>query len=106
MLNAFFKNSFLSTPILLIIFNRPDVTSKVFETIRKAKPKILYVASDGPRKEEIEENKIVMQTRQIATAVDWPCKVKTLFRSKNLGCKYSVSGAIDWFLKMKSKVLF
>ena len=99
MSNTSFKNSFLSTPILLIIFNRPDVTIKVFETIRKAKPQILYVASDGPRKEKIEENKIVMQTRKIATAVDWPCKVKTLFRSKNLGCKYSVSGAIDWFFE-------
>lgn len=93
------KNNFLNTPILLIIFNRPDVTSKVFEAIRKAKPQSLYVASDGPRKVRIGEDKIVMQARKIATAVDWPCKVKTLFREKNLGCKYSVSSAIDWFFE-------
>ena len=29
--------------------------------------------------------------------IDWECEVKTLFREENLGCKYAVSGAIDWF---------
>ena len=37
------------TPILLLVFNRPDVTSQVFEAIRAAKPTNLYVASDGAR---------------------------------------------------------
>jgi len=27
------------------------------------------------------------------------CKTKFLFREKNLGCKYAVSGAIDWFFE-------
>jgi hypothetical protein len=37
--------------------------------------------------------------QRIATAVDWPCEVKTLFRSRNLGCKQAVSQAIDWFFE-------
>ncbi|MGL5078613.1 MAG: glycosyltransferase family 2 protein, partial [Waterburya sp.] len=32
------SNFQLKTPIVLIIFRRPDTTKKVFEAIRKAKP--------------------------------------------------------------------
>jgi hypothetical protein len=31
--------------------------------------------------------------------IDWKCEVKTLFREKNLGCKYLVREAIDWFFE-------
>ncbi|HZY80891.1 MAG TPA: nucleotide-diphospho-sugar transferase, partial [Cyclobacteriaceae bacterium] len=39
----------LHTPVLLVIFNRPETTKLVFEAIRKAQPPRLYVAADGPR---------------------------------------------------------
>jgi len=29
--------------------------------------------------------------------VDWECEVKTLFRTKNAGCKDNVSAAVTWF---------
>ena len=35
----------------------------------------------------------------LSSNVDWDCEVKTLFRDKNLGCKYAVSSAIDWFFE-------
>lgn len=38
-----------NVPVLFIIFKRYDTTVKVFERIREAKPKKLYVAADGPR---------------------------------------------------------
>lgn len=89
----------LNTPVLFLVFNRPDTTARVFETIRQAKPLRLYVASDGPRKDRVGEVDQVEKTRGIATAVDWPCKVTTLFRSHNLGCKNAVSEAINWFFQ-------
>ena len=39
----------MRTPVLFLVFNRPQKTAEVFEAIRKAKPIRLYVASDGPR---------------------------------------------------------
>ncbi|AGF78803.1 hypothetical protein UWK_02263 [Desulfocapsa sulfexigens DSM 10523] len=89
----------LNTAVLFLVFNRPDTTSQVFETIRKAKPPRLYVAADGPRPEYEGEAEKVINVREIATAVDWLCEVKTLFRDKNLGCKYAVSSAITWFFE-------
>lgn len=95
-----------NSPILFLVFNRPHTTERVFEVIRQARPSRLYVAADGPRANREGEVEKVTQVRKIATQVDWPCEVKTLFREKNLGCKTAVSNAISWFLSMKNKGLF
>jgi hypothetical protein len=87
----------LNTPILFLIFNRPQPTQRVFERIREMKPAKLYVAADGPRNGRPEEAGICEQTRKIIDGVDWPCEVKTLFRSENLGCGRAVSSAVSWF---------
>lgn len=89
----------LNTAVLFLVFNRPDTTAQVFQAIRKAKPPRLYVAADGPRPGCPGEAEQVIKVREIATAVDWPCEVKTLFRDKNHGCKYAVSGSITWFFE-------
>ena len=98
------KNNFvppgpLITPVLFLIFNRPDTTQQVFNAIKQAKPKQLFVAADGPRKDKEGEKEKCEQARKIIEQVDWDCEVKTLFRDKNLGCKISVSSAIDWFFE-------
>ena len=46
-----------SAPVLLITFNRPDTTRKVFDAIRKAKPSKLYIFNDGPREGNDEDKK-------------------------------------------------
>jgi hypothetical protein len=89
----------LNTPILFLIFNRSDTTQKVFDAIKKAKPKQLFIAADGPRLNKVGEIEKCRKTREIATSVDWDCEVKTLFRDKNLGCKMAISSAIEWFFE-------
>lgn len=89
----------LSSPILFIIFNRPDSTERVFQAIRRHRPSRLYIAADGPRLDKENERKLVEETRTIACKVDWPCELKTLFRSENLGCGKAVSEAISWFFE-------
>jgi GT2 family glycosyltransferase len=99
MINSSIVNNALDTPVLFIVFNRPDTTSRVFEAIRKAKPPRLYVAADGPRPDRMNDSEQITKVRKIATAVDWPCEVKTLFREKNLGCGLAVSQGITWFFE-------
>jgi len=89
----------MKTPVLFLIFNRPDTTARVFEVIRAAGPERLYVAADGPRPGREGEAGLCAETQRIAAAVDWPCEVKTLFRKDNLGCKLAVSSAITWFFE-------
>ncbi len=85
-----------SSAILFLVHCRPEPTARVFEAIRKARPRRLYVAADGPRDRPGEPGRCD-EVRAIATAIDWPCELHTLFRDTNLGCKYAVSSAIDWF---------
>ncbi len=89
----------MKTPILFLIFNRPETTRQVFAAIRKEQPAKLYVAADGPRPGRIGEHELCEEVRSIATTVDWPCEIITLFRDNNLGCKHAVSQAISWFFK-------
>ena len=89
----------MHTAILFLVFNRPDTTIRVFETIRQAKPPRLYVAADGPRKDKIGEKEKCEEVRSIIKQVDWDCEVKTLFRDNNLGCGKAVSQAITWFFE-------
>jgi hypothetical protein len=92
----------LNTAVLFLIFNRLDVTKQVFQAIRQAKPPRLYLAADGARKNtEGEAEKVIAVREYVLQNVDWDCEVKTLFRDKNLGCKYAVSGAIDWFFEQE-----
>ena len=85
--------------ILLIVFNRPQPTRRVFEAVRRARPARLYIAADGPRPDRPTDAALCAETRALVTAgVDWPCEVRTLFRDENRGCGRGPAGAIDWFL--------
>jgi hypothetical protein len=86
------------TPILFLIFNRPEITQRVFEEIKKQKPNYLFVAADGPRSHIQEDIEKCKATRDLVLkGIDWDCEVKTLFRDENLGCGLAVSEAITWF---------
>lgn len=93
------NNYSVQSPILFIIFNRPDVTQQVFDRIRTVKPSRLYVAADGPRPGNVKDTALCREARAIVDQIDWDCQLHTLFREQNKGCKVAVSGAISWFFE-------
>src|SRR5262245_16025697 len=82
-----------------MIFNRPDTTALIMQAIQSARPERFYIAADGPRGNRAGEAELCQEARRIATQVDWPCQVRTLFRDRNLGCRAAVSEAITWFFE-------
>lgn len=97
------NNSSSPTPILFLIFNRPDTTRIVFNRIREIRPERLYVAADAPREGRAKEIALCEEARRIIDDVDWPCEVKTLFRDRNLGCKQAISSALTWFFEQEER---
>ncbi len=89
--------------ILFLVFNRPELTARVFQTIRERKPSRLYVAADGPRSAKAGEWELCAQVRREVENVDWPCEVRTLYRPENLGCGRSVSEGITWFFEQEEE---
>ena len=95
----------VKSPVLFVIFNRPQFAQKVFAQIKEAKPKRLYIAADGPRSDFPDDKSLCMQARDIVSVnnIDWECEVKTLFRDENVGCKGGVSSAADWFFSLEDE---
>jgi hypothetical protein len=91
----------LNTPVLLVIFNRPETSDVAFDAIRKVKPKKLYIAADGPRKDRPDDVERCAKARDISNRVDWPCELKTLYREENLGCRAGTTGGINWMLEQE-----
>jgi hypothetical protein len=87
----------MKTPVLILIFNRPDLTSKLLSVLNKIKPTSVYVCGDGARTSVRTDVENVERTRSLISEIDWDCEVNTLYRENNLGCKESVSTGIDWF---------
>lgn len=89
-----------STPVLLIVFNRPRLTAKVLDSLAALQPTIVYVAADGPRKNNESDIRLCAETRAlIKSKVTWNCELKTRFLDENVGCGNAVSSAISWFFQ-------
>jgi hypothetical protein len=95
----------METPVLLIIFNRPQTTATVFEAIRQAKPKRLFVAADGARPDRPGEAEKCAAARAIVDRVDWDCEVQTDFAATNLGCAKRPVSAIDWVFEYADRAI-
>ena len=87
------------TPVLFLVFNRPNKARRILDAIRAYKPDRLYFACDGPRANVEDDISKVKECRELVSCVDWDCQVFTLFRNHNLGCKLAVSSAITWFFQ-------
>lgn len=84
----------IDVPVLLIFFQRPQVFSKVFNQVKKARPSILFLYQDGPRN-EFDINGII-ECRKIAEDINWDCKVYKLYQEKNFGCDPSEFISQKW----------
>ena len=89
-------------PVLMIVFNRPETTERVFSAVRQYAPERLYVSADGPRPDKPDAENCAA-VRKIFDRVDWPCEVKTRFRERNLGCRKAPPDGISWFFEQEEE---
>ncbi len=95
----------ITTPILLIGFNRPENIRHSFEAISKVQPAKLYVAIDGPREGKRGEKEKVLQVQEIVKNVDWKCETYYRFSAMNLGCGKNIPSAISWVFEKEDRVI-
>ena len=69
---------------------------KIIKVLLQVKPSKVYIASDGYRANiDAEFKKVDEERKYILANITWECEVKTLFREKDLGCKYALHGVIQ-----------
>ncbi|HUX43077.1 MAG TPA: hypothetical protein VMV83_18105 [Rectinemataceae bacterium] len=93
------------SPVVLIVFNRPDTTRRVFDAVRAARPRKLLVVADGPRQSKAGEAERCAEVRDIVSRVDWDCEVVGDFAEANQGCKRRVSSGIDWAFSLVERAI-
>src|SRR5215831_3805810 len=95
----------MRTPVALIIFNRPDVTERVFAEIAHARPRKLLVIADGPRFNRPGEAEKCTATRAIIDRVNWECEVLKNYSDVNLGCGGRESSAMIWIFEQAEEAI-
>lgn len=86
----------MKTPVLLITFNRPHYTAEMLKALKDAEVENLYIFKDGPRPDNLDDYKASIEIENLVATIDWPCNVKTLYMTNNLGCGYGPYTAISW----------
>lgn len=91
------------TPVVFLIYHRPDLTDQAFNSIKQAKPKQLFVVADGPK----DESEVILcqQAREVTERVDWDCEVKRNYSDVNLGCRKRVSSGLDWAFRQVEEAI-
>lgn len=95
----------MKAPVAFFIFNRPQLTAKVFEGIRQAKPNKLFIIADGPRSARPDDRDKCAATRAVVEQIDWDCEVFRNYSEVNLGCGRRVSTGISWVFEQVEEAI-
>jgi hypothetical protein len=88
-----------NTPILLLTYKKIKTLRKVIQSIKKIKPRVLYINSDGPKNNEPQEVIAVNKIRTLLDNFNFNCRVVKKYNQENLGLRDSVISAVTWFFK-------
>jgi len=91
--------------VLLIFFVRPKQFAEVFEQVKKARPRMLFLYQDGPRKNVESDIVNISKCREIAENIDWDCEVHKLYQQDNFGCDPSEYIAQKWAFSYTDKCI-
>ena len=78
------ENYKVDVPVTIFIWTRPDYQRRQFEVIKKAKPSILLLISDGGRNSTEWEN-IQLNRNMFEEEIDWQCTIYKLYEETNNG---------------------
>lgn len=93
------------TPIVLFIFNRPDLAKKQMEVLRKIQPQKLFIVSDAPRSGVLKEDELVDATRNVFENIPWECTVRKNYSERNLGCDKRITSGLDWVFEQVEEAI-
>lgn len=84
----------MKTPVVLIIYHRPELMINVIESLRSVRPSKIFVIADGPKDKSDEIR--CDETRNLIKSIDWKCNIYKNYSSKNLGLRKRVVTGLNW----------
>jgi hypothetical protein len=92
-------------PILIIAFNRVELTQSLIESLREIAPHKIFYSIDGPRLNNDKDLKLNRQLKELISIIDWPCSVETLFSETNFGSGLWPYKSISWALTKSRTII-
>lgn len=89
----------MEVPLLLIHFNRPEMTRRQIEWLSAVQPRRLYVLCDGAREGRPEDVERTEKVRRQFDSIPWECEIRRCYRDENLGVYHNISQGISWFFE-------
>lgn len=84
------------TPVVLILFNRPDRIRELIAVLRSVRPTRILAIADGPRESRSGDHRLCAAARAELDGIDWPCRIEREFAPANLGCDPRTVSGLDW----------
>ena len=91
------------TPIVLIIYNRPEKTRQVFSMIKCLKPAHLFIIADGGKSEA--DSLLCNEARGIIDLVDWDTTLNVNASDLNLGNAQRTITGLDWVFEHTNRAI-
>lgn len=89
--------------VLFLFFARPKQTAAVFEQIKLARPRKLFLYQDGPRPGRKDDIANIRKCREIVEQIDWDCELHKMYQEKNFGCDPSEYISQKWMFSHVEK---
>lgn len=93
----------MQTPVVLIVYKRPELARRTLECVAAAQPKELFVIADGPK--EDDDTAAITRTREIFDDVSWPCTINRNFAEKNMGLRGRIESGLDWVFSQVDRAI-
>ena len=96
----------LRTPVALLVYNRPELTLRVVDRLRKVRPRALWVAADAPKhRDPVDVAACRAVLEGISEHVDWPCRIRVRVAETHLGRGRAVAEGLDWVFSMVEEAI-
>ena len=79
------KGWLLNTPVFITTFTRFETLEKVFNVIKEVRPRVLFIAVDGPREGREDDKRDNEKCKKILEDIDWDCEIHRYYSNVNLG---------------------
>ena len=94
----------MQTPVLLLLFNRPDYSAVLLDRMATVPVPRVYVAIDGPRASHPDDVQQIAMVKELVEKTHFQTKeIYTLYQPQNLGCRHGVKAALDWFFSKEER---
>jgi len=100
------KPYLVNVPVAVDVFVRPENLKIVFNSIRKARPSILFLVSDGPRESVPSDIENIKKSRDVVSNIDWNCKVHKIYFERNQGMYAKGVAARKYIFDLVDRCIF